>query len=284
MPVMTGPRHSKTESSPTSPTGELPRAAIGFALDRAFADRLARAAANAALLLTLQDISADDLCDVLVLDPRRIAPRSAEAAIVRRHVEANVPCVYYTASSPEALRSVVAASDVSPVRLLLFDVDDDPTTFREVIELAPRQAHTNRLQSAMKDALQPLLPSVRTALDMVLRRPERFFDASDVATSAGLSRRHLDRLLTASDLAPAKNWIVGARAWHASYLIVRAGLSAEAVAAQLGYADSKALRRHLATVWNMSPSQLGCVELDVLLEAAVAFLGTREDEPESGAL
>jgi AraC-like DNA-binding protein len=188
--------------------------------------------------------------------------------------------VYYTASSPEALRSVVAASYVSPVRLLLFDVDDDPTTFHEVIDLAPRQAHTNRLRSAMKEALQPLLPSVRTTFDMVLRRPEKFFDASDVATRAGLSRRHLDRLLTAADLAPAKNWIVAARAWHSAYLLVQAGLSAEVAAERLGYADSKALRRHLAAVWNMSPSQLGCADLDVLLGDAVAFLGTREMEPE----
>src|SRR6476646_6544907 len=129
----------KTGSVSTLPTGEIPRAAIGFALDRPFADRLSRATTNAALLLTLQDIHADDLCDILVLDPRRIAPRSAEASVVRRHVEANVPCVYYTDSSREALRSVVDASDVSPVRLVLFDVDDDPTTFREVIDLAPRQ-------------------------------------------------------------------------------------------------------------------------------------------------
>ncbi|HEX7979125.1 MAG TPA: AraC family transcriptional regulator, partial [Gemmatimonadaceae bacterium] len=182
----------------------------------------------------------------------------------------------------EALRSVVAASDVSPVRLVLFDVDDDPTTFREVIDLAPRQAHTNRLRLAMKEALQPLVPSIRTALDMVLRRPEAFFDASDVATRAGLSRRHLDRLLTAANLAPAKNWIVGARAWHAAHLLVRAGLSAETAAAQLGYADSKALRRHLAAVWNLSPTQLTCADLDVLPRDVVAFLGTREPDPESG--
>jgi AraC-like DNA-binding protein len=278
---MTDSRFSEAESAPTVPTGEIPRAAIGFALDRAFADRLARATANAALLLTFQEINVDDLCDVLVVDPRRIAPRSSESSIVRRHVEANIPCVYYTASSPEALRSVVAASDVSPVRLVLFDVDDDPTTFREVIDLAPRQAHTNRLRSAMKEALRPLVPSVRTTLDMVLRRPDKFFDASDVATRVGLSRRHLDRLLTAADLAPAKNWIVAARAWNAAYLLVRDELSAETAAVRLGYADSKALRRHLGAIWNVSPTQLACADLETLLRDAVAFLATRELDPES---
>ena len=139
-----------------------------------------------------------------------------------------------------------------------------------------RQAHANRLRQAMRDVLKPLILCVRTTLDTVLRRPEQFFDASDVALHAGLSRRHLDRVLTAADLAPAKNWVIGARAWHAAYLLVCGQLSAEATASRLGYADSKGLRRHLATVWSASPRQVSCAELDTLLCDIVAFLRTRE--------
>ena len=86
----------------------------------------------------------------------------------------------------------------------------------------------------------------------------------------------------AADLAPAKNWIVGARAWHAAHLLVHAGLSAESAAERLGYADTKALRRHVAAVWNVSPTQLGDADLEMLLRDAVAFLGTREPDPEAG--
>jgi transcriptional regulator GlxA family with amidase domain len=114
----------------------------------------------------------------------------------------------------------------------------------------------------------------------VLRRPEQFFDASDVATRAGLSRRHLDRLLTAADLAPAKHWIVGARAWHAAFLIGCGNLSAEDTASRLGYADSKGLRRHLGAVWSVSPTQLPCSDHDAMLTRVVAFLETRETEPD----
>lgn len=102
-----------------------------------------------------------------------------------------------------------------------------------------------------------------------------------IVQSRFLSRRHLDRLLTASALAPTKNWIVAARAWHVAYLLARRGLSAEAAAARLGYADSKALRRHLDAVWDMSPSQVTGADVDVLLCGAVAFLETREPDPES---
>jgi AraC-like DNA-binding protein len=275
----------RAKSVSTPPAADLPHATIGTLLDAVFVDRLACATANTARLRDLASFAFDAFCDVLVLDPRRLAPRTLEASIIRRHVEAHVPCVYYTASSQQALRSVIAASDVTPVRLVLFDVDDDPTTFREVISLAPRHAHTNRLRSAMQDALQPLLPAVRVTLDTVIRRPEQFFDAGDVALRAGLSRRHLDRLLTAADLAPVKNWVVGARAWHAAYLLVCGRCSVAATASRLGYADSKALRRHLAAVWSVSPTTLSCGDADVslLLNEMVTFLRTRETEEETDA-
>lgn len=264
------------QSARTAPAADTPRATIGTLLDTAFADRLARATASTAYLRSLAELDASDLCDILVVDPRRLMSSGAEAAIVRQHAKAHIPCVFYTESSPHALRSVVAATDLTPVRLVLFDVDDDPMTFRDVIGLAPRHAHANRLRVALRDALQPLLPSIRTTLDTVLRRPEQFFDASDVAMRAGLSRRHLDRLLTAADLAPAKNWIVGARAWHAAFLIGCGNLSAEDTASRLGYADSKGLRRHLGAVWSVSPMQLPCSDLDKLLTGVAAFLKTRE--------
>jgi transcriptional regulator GlxA family with amidase domain len=147
-------------------------------------------------------------------------------------------------------------------------------TFRDAIGLAPRHAHASLLRRAMKEWLQALPPTVRTTLDTVLRRPEQFFDATDVALRAGLSRRHLDRVLTAATLAPAKNWVVGARAWHAAFLIVCGNCSAESTASRLGYADSKALRRHLGVVWSVSPTQLQCSDLETLLHEVVAFLRT----------
>jgi AraC-like DNA-binding protein len=272
----------RAESVLTRPVIDLPRATIGTLLESAFVDRLAEATANAACLRALGDMDAHDICDVLVLDPRRLVPSTHESSIVRRHVEAHVPCVYYTASNQQALRSVVATSDVTPVRLVLFGVDDDLMTFREVIGLAPRHAHANRLRQAMKAALEPVLSSVRVTLDSVLRRPEQFFDASDVALRAGLSRRHLDRLLTATDLAPTKNWVVGARAWHAVYLLMCGRCSVAVTASRLGYADSKALRRHLAAVWRVSPSDLSCQQADTetLLRELTTFLRTREVDSE----
>jgi AraC-like DNA-binding protein len=282
--VSRGPMRAWSDES-TIAVGDLTHPKIGVALEPAFIARLAQVTVGTAQLRSLAETTCDELCDILVLDPRRLTSSSPESLALRRHVEAHVPCVYYTASNQQALRLVLAASEVTPVRLVLFDVDDDPITIREVIGLAPRLAHTNRLRSAMKTALQPLPPSVRVTLDTVIRRPEQFFDAGDVALRAGLSRRHLDRLLTAADLAPVKNWVVGARAWHAAHLLVCGRYSVAATASRLGYADSKALRRHLSAVWSVSPTMLSCGDADttLLLGEMVTFLRTRESDAEIGA-
>lgn len=156
-------------------------------------------------------------------------------------------------------------------------------TTRDSTVASARLAHANRLRAALRDALQSLVPTVRTTLDIVLRRPEQFFDATDVALRAGVSRRHLDRVLRLADLAPAKNWVVGARAWHAVFFLVYGQCSVEETAERLGYADRKALRRHLTTVWNASPTKLASTEVDVLLHDVVALLQTREPITEGGA-
>jgi AraC-like DNA-binding protein len=267
----------------TSPASAIVSdATIGVLLDSAFVDRLSLATRGMARLRSLAEVQPGDSCDLVVVDPRLLSASASDFSALQRHARAHVPCIYYTESSQHALRSVVAVTDVTPVRLVLFDVDDDPVTFREVVGLAPRNVHTLRLRQAMEDALGPLLPSVRTTLDIILRRPEQFFDASDVAVRSGLSRRHLDRVLTTADLAPAKNWIVGARAWHAAHLLVRGHCSVEATASHLGYSDSKALRRHLAAVWGVSPSQLPSADVPTLLRELVAFLRTCESEPDAG--
>jgi AraC-like DNA-binding protein len=188
-----------------------------------------------------------------------------------------------TESTPEALQSVVAANDVVAIRLVLFDIDDDPQTLGEVVALAPRSSHALRLHSAVEDEIRPLPPSVRATLYAIIRRPEQFFDASDDALRAGLSRRHLDRVLTAANLAPAKNWIVGARAWHAVHLLASSRCSVESAAARLGYADRKALRRHLDCVWPSSPTLLARADSQALLRELVCFLRTREPEADLAA-
>jgi AraC-like DNA-binding protein len=260
------------------PAADLPPVTIGTVLEPAFLERLTRAITTTALVRALALFAPDEPCDLLIVDPRRVAECPSEAVALRRCLRAQIPCVFYTKITPQAMRSVVAASDVAAVRLVLFDFDDDPKTLREVVALAPRSSHAFRLHSAVEEVMRPLPPSIRATLYTTIRRPEQFFDASDLALRARLSRRHLDRVLTTANLAPAKNWIVGARAWHAVHLLASGRCSVESVACRLGYADRKALRRHLDSVWKASPTQLARADSERLLRELVDFLRTRDPE------
>ena len=273
---MSDPQRDWVERTPTPPSAGLLPVTIGTVLEPAFEHRLSRAVTTMAIVRALALFAPGEPCDLLVVDPRRVAGCESAAGTLRRYARAQVPCVFYTQCTPEALRAVVASIDVAAVRLVLFDMDDAPERLRDVVAIAPRSSHGLRLHSAVEDVLRRLPASVRATLYAVIRKPEQFFDASDIALQAGLSRRHLDRVLTSADLAPAKNWVVGARAWHAVHLL--ASGSVESAAARLGYADRRALRRHFDSIWQASPVQLARADSELLLRELVRFLRTREAE------
>ncbi|HTK47048.1 MAG TPA: helix-turn-helix domain-containing protein [Gemmatimonadaceae bacterium] len=250
-----------------------PTLAIGVLLQSSFAARVAGALAGVASLRDLVDIRPDESLDLLVVDPRLLPKHPRAAAASRRFVQAQIPLVYYTSLSRDAMLAATDDHDLVSARLVMHGEDDAPATLRELVEIAPRLRHVRLLRRHLDELLEPLSPPVRASMEAVVSAPERFYDASDVATRAGVSRRHADRSLAAAGLAPTKRWVIGARAWHAARLLACPGCSVEAVAARLGYRDSKTLRRHLRAVWGITPSALAGADLSALLAQLIAFLG-----------
>ena len=194
--------------------------------------------------------------DVLVLDPVLCVAPDADGALASRASELEVPCVFYTTSAQRALHAVVAMGHLDPVRVLLSGVDDTPPQIRAAIDEAVLRGDVARLRRALAGALHELPPTLQFALDMALRRPEQFFDAADVARHAGFSRRHVDRVLHDHRLAPAKQWVIASRVWHAQHLQQKRRMTTVDTAARLGYADPKALRRHRESVLGQEVSAI----------------------------
>jgi AraC-like DNA-binding protein len=247
--------------------------AIGVLLQSSFTTRLAGALAGVASLRDLADVRPDESLDLLVVDPRLLPKHPRGAAAVRRFARSRVPLVYYTTLGRDAMVAAVDDRELAPARLVMQGEDDAPATLRELAEIAPRLLHVRLLRQHLDELLERLPSSVRVSMEAVVTSPECFYDAGDVATRAGVSRRHADRSLAAAGLAPAKRWIVAARAWHAARLLSCPGCSVESVAARLGYRDSKALRRHLRAVWGIAPSALASADLSALLAQLITFLG-----------
>lgn len=219
---------------------------IAVALPAPLAARLQ--AAGCTMRMDALRADEEDAADVVVLDPRMAVAPDGNPGLARHAAMLGAPCLFYTSSAPPALQAVVALRHLDPVRVLVAGVDDSPESLRAAIADAILRGDTAGLPRAMARTLVELPPTLQFALDLALRRPEQFFDASDIARHAGFSRRHVDRVLHEHGLAPAKQWVIAARVWHALQLQRGRRMTSADAAARLGYADPKALRRHRDSV------------------------------------
>lgn len=227
---------------------------IGVALPPLLESQL-RAAGFAQHLvpLRLEQNGAAPPPDLVVLDPLIAASPTEGEALSGAIAALQVPCLFYTISAPRALHAVVGLQHLDPVRVLIKGVDDTTNEIRTAVAEALRRGETATLRRALAAALAELPPTLQFALDLALRRPEQFFDAADIARHAGFSRRHVDRVLHHQGLAPAKQWVIAARVWHALHLQRAGRMTSADAASRLGYADPKALRRHREIVLGRQP-------------------------------
>lgn len=183
--------------------------------------------------------------DVVVLDPGLVGKQFSVADVEALRCEWQAPVVFYTHPTAESLRAAVAFARLEPIALVIAGADDSHGGLRGAVEQALQRGVTGALVARLAPRLSTVVPSVRFALEHLLGAPEQYFDAEDLARRAGLSRRHVDRILQQSGLAPAKRWVIVVRAWHALALRSR-NASLATVARRLGYPDGRTVRRHLA--------------------------------------
>jgi AraC-like DNA-binding protein len=223
-----------------------------------------------------QPLSRAVLCACLcgVVDPAFLADAHPTLRWAELLGNLQLSCIFLTDASPAAFRSALSASHVTPYRLLLRGVDDDSPALAAAIAQAPPFAHAQQLLTALGSRVAGLSGPLRAACERLIFRPERFFDASDLARAALLSRRHLDRTLREHGLGTAKPLVIGARVWQAHRLIGVEGHSIRRAAALLGYSDGKSLARHVRAVLR---DEAGCVREacagERVLHAIVRFIG-----------
>lgn len=208
-----------------------------------------------------------------IVDPAFLAEVDPSSRWVELPGKRQIPWVFLTDASPKGFRSALSASHVTPFRLLLRGVDDDPASLVAAVTDAPPFAHAQQLRKALGDRLASLSGPLRAACERLIFRPQEFFDASDFAREALLSRRHLDRTLREHGLGTAKLFVIGARVWQSYRLIATEGQSIRRAAALLGYADGKSLARHVRAVLRQEASLMrDAGARERVLEAVVRFI------------
>jgi len=197
-------------------------------------------------------------------DESRTAP-----AIAAIGAAAAVTTVFvYATITPAATRAMLALSASGIRHFVLSGVDDEPSRFREQLEMF-------RAPGLEEEVLAPVLaalgevrapPSVREALRALFRAPRRYETAEQLADAAGVSRQYLNRCLADAGLVPARVMVAAARVLRAYQYARVPGLTIADVAARLRYADTRTLVRHVREVvgatlpaWSATTPAAACV-------------------------
>lgn len=187
-----------------------------------------------------------------VIDPAYLADEDPGATWLSRLEAEALPVVMWTECTPRAMRSVLLAAHLRPVRLVISGIDDAVAVMRQVLSWAPRALHARMLLDALGPSMEAMPFPLKAACVRAVEAPDELFDASDLARLAHMSRRHADRLLVQSGLVSAKAVVIAARTWAAYYMLTNERRTTTETAARLAYADKKALLRHLRAVLGAS--------------------------------
>ncbi|MEJ7810790.1 MAG: AraC family transcriptional regulator [Gemmatimonadaceae bacterium] len=192
--------------------------------------------------------------DIAVLDPRdgdtlRIA--EVEALVMRYP---SLPIVLYTTLTAAAVQATVELAGFGVRHVVLRGFDDEPRTFRGLLDRVPAYAMSDEVLAALSPKLVALPAALVRAIERLFRSPRAFHDVDDLAVAAGMTRRSLDRWLDRAALAPAKLLVVGARMLRAYHYMRDPGYRLEDVAAKLGYSTTRLFARQMRLATGLMPS------------------------------
>jgi AraC-like DNA-binding protein len=195
--------------------------------------------------------------DLVLLDPARLTERETVErvrAALRLH---GSRCVFCTTLSGDNMRAVVAASSLEPATVLTLDEDGTDERIVQILDDLGSIRTARELWELFGFHTKGLSLQIERVIRDLLAAPEHHFDAEDVARTAGLSRRHLDRILRSAGICSARRLVVAVRVAHAVDRIVRQERSVTATSESLGYASRVVLSRHIKTVVGRVPTELG---------------------------
>lgn len=201
----------------------------------------------------------DDV-DAVVIDPSILS--DTEWVRARQVLESpDVPVLLYAPLDSSTVRRIVAASGVGVHDVMLRDIDDDPAAIRRRLDTLRSPAPPTRVLAAISGRIAELptpLQSATVPLFCAGRVPRW---ADDLAATAQLPRRSVDRWLGGAGLAGTASLLDVARLARAWVPIVEEELTPTEVAVRGGFRRSRMLAVHARRIVGVSPTHFG-VTLD----------------------
>jgi AraC-like DNA-binding protein len=191
--------------------------------------------------------------DCAVVDPQGPGRPGADrlGPLLARYPGVHV--VVYTTLTAESMHDV-AALGVRDV--VLFNCDDRPAYFRDLLQTAPAAQLTDRVLLLIEPVLAGVRPELRRALAELFRAPETIRSVESFRRVAGMSRMTLGRALTRAGLISPSGLLRAARVVRIYFLVRRGGLRLKTIAPRLGYSSPRKLADETKALTGVTPMLL----------------------------
>lgn len=183
--------------------------------------------------------------NLVIVDPSDPRVRPSIGHVIRLLEQYTwIPCAVYTSLTPSGVAALPQLFRGGMQGLLLFGIDDGAAAIRELILRLTADAVAHLLLDALARPLRTLPPAVGRAIRFLFAAPHRFPSVEDLAVAAGMSRRHLHRLVTDAGLTSPTQLLVVARVLRAHQFLRAGGATIQQAAARLRLAP-RILSRHV---------------------------------------
>ncbi len=211
--------------------------------------------------------------NLVVIDPSdpRIAPHIRRVTQLLEQYDW-VPCLVYTTLTPAGVASLPHLFRGGMQGLVLLGIDDGAPALRELILRLTADAVANLLLDALARPLETMPAVVGRAIRFLFAAPHRFPSVEDLASAAGMSRRHLHRLVINAGLTSPTQLLVVARVLRAYQLLRPGDVTLEQAATRLRLAP-RILSRHVRLTTAVPGARaLGALESGDLVTRCVRTL------------
>ena len=194
--------------------------------------------------------------DVVVADPAASGEMRVESLEELQRQFPSLSIVLYMQLSPTSVQAIVRLAKSGIEHVVLSRFDDEPDRFLELLERIPAHLLSDQMLRELAGSLACFPVPVVRAVEGLFRSPDRFRNAQDLATEAGMSLRTLYRNLEMGGVFSARTLVVSAKLLRAFGLLQDPGRSIKDVAAHAGYHSPWRLSQQFRALTGQTTNQV----------------------------
>ena len=187
------------------------------------------------------------LADALVVHPAAIEHDMSALELVLDG-QGNLPLIVYGDAGRSTMQAVARVRRLRVPLLMLEHFDDSPEQLRAFLASLPPATWRERVFRRISDPIRIMPLQLRLAIRELFSDPRPSVSPAQLAASAGMTRRTLDRWVDRAGLTSTRILVTAPNLVDAFFFISERRVPATAIAARCGLASARTLMGQLAGV------------------------------------